>query len=197
VKYLLLVLLVLSGCGFLTAVDPNEPTFTQEPWRFKYTPISVEYPGEIHRIMTYATDLFPCDLFERYHGPGIPNITIRYSDLDEEVTKLFLSGHVGPTELPACKGQVVEATDDASTYLCRDGTAEIWIRYNRVASDSTEAMLFLGHELGHALGLAHDPGITLMSPDAVHHAERLDQGLMLPLLSFADEAALKNRYCKE
>ncbi len=98
--------------------------------------------------------------------------------------------------------------------MASDHPAATWRRGRRVHTivnalgDVTESYILFGHELGHALDLAHDAYVpvppdgmrlrgfvSLMAPNAVRHAYRLQAGARLPALSDRDRAALHARYC--
>lgn len=74
--------------------------------------------------------------------------------------------------------------------------------------DVTQSYLVFLHELGHALGLAHDgvypvpddprdalPFVSIMADNVAEHGDRLSAGLHLPMLSERDRDALSARFC--
>lgn len=80
--------------------------------------------------------------------------------------------------------------------------------------NEVEELYAIAHELGHVLGLDNDdrvrafprdplPGqtfhpamfVSLMASNVLSHVNRIEHGLLMPLLSRADERAIRERYC--
>lgn len=98
---------------------------------------------------------------------------------------------ITPEVRDMCGGQCQEAEKavGASTCFCRNGTIDVMVLS---PYDVAVAYLTFMHELGHALGLAHD-ATGLM---AVRPAWGPDMPLPLPTVSPKDAAALRERYCR-
>jgi hypothetical protein len=71
--------------------------------------------------------------------------------------------------------------DSAAVYITAPGTVD-------------QAVRIVTHELGHVLGLAHDPGwrLSVMRPDV---AAQVHEGLPM-LVTHNDAMALRERYCR-
>jgi hypothetical protein len=109
-----------------------------------------------------------CTLFEEA-GPERPDVRVIFLR-DEPCGKLPVA---------------LEKKAAAGTYYCADGTADIELL---TLDDVRVAYLLFAHELGHALGLAHDTH-GLMS-EAITEAD-----LTHATPSLKDAAALAERYC--
>lgn len=83
-----------------------------------------------------------------------------------------------------CPGTPLGPKDTAATYYCGGGTVDIHVQR---LTDITTALQVFRHELGHGLGLAHDPS-GLMAP-------RLVVTTPLEGLSRKDRRAIADRMC--
>lgn len=97
-----------------------------------------------------------------------------------DVRILFLQGapcDAGPA------GPIVDKAVAASTYFCGSGGVDISVER---LDEMQAAYVVFAHELGHAIGLAHDP-IGLMAPKA--------EAMTLVFPSEKDTRAIRARYC--
>jgi len=133
--------------------------------------------GDGGNAIEAAISSFPCPLFTIVEDPFEADIIVR-------------DGLLGGTSA----GRMV-MDEGPNHYLLVDFTvAPIF--------NSTAMYLLLAHELGHALGLAHDRRgidghwISIMAPDAMKHADRLEEGKLLPWLYPGDKKAIKSKWCR-
>lgn len=103
--------------------------------------------------------------------------------------------YIRPNSLPDIMIQGATTLDDViadASIRMTFGRPYGVIRIERPLNIFTE-MLVITHELGHVLGLAHDPGSesSVMHPNVVNHAGRFP----MPRLSDEDARALRHKYC--
>lgn len=143
------------------------------PWA--HTPIRVRlaadldtYAEAVHAAVRMWNEQAGCQLF-REEPP---------EELDYDVRVVFLKDE-------PCGGVASDPGKDvaASTYFCAGGGVDISVEH---LDEMQVAYVVFAHELGHVLGLAHDPS-GLMAPMA-STAE-----LVLP--SDKDRLAVRARYC--
>lgn len=202
---------VVFGCA--VHLKPKEPTWisggpaydwTSMPaegsWLW-HTPIGVYL--DIDNNVLYRPLYEAVDAFNNAVGCDIFRIVLDPKDAGAVVT-MTKDGVIRPT------------TELSGSWLVGGTHAEVRVN-NRAVNEmnTTQLYLMFYHDLGHVIGLTHDAYqrlptperytskyyipmfVSIMTPNVVEHAVRLEYGLFLPSLSSNDSDAVNQRFCKQ
>jgi len=179
VALLLALLLAPSGCGPGQQVNwiPD-----QEPWAAPPVTVSWSIDSTFDSSVEYAMDGWNhaagCDVLVKAPAGAAANVDIGSYDGT-------ICGGPGGIE------DVSGAT--AGTARCSADRAEIRLQ---VLSDIRSVFVIVEHELGHALGLAHDTSELMNPSPRLYDPAQLGGGATLLVLpSDADGDAVGRRYC--
>jgi hypothetical protein len=178
-KFLLVTVLLLTGCRQPVNWSPDAP--------WSRTPITVTWgdlgAGEFDSSLTSALAAWNyaagCQVLARAHDAATANVAMTAYD------GTFCGQPATIEDIP---GSV------AGYARCSSTTGDVKFR---VMSDLRSVFVEAEHELGHALGLAHDRSSLMQQSPPLYEPQNLGGSpgpLVLP--SDADGAAVHARYCK-